>query len=120
MSAVFSYTDVVLSFLSFFSETSASSRAKRTRGNERLARKRKIKDFVYFPASSPTTNPLRWRSINLLRFTFYHPRSTDFKEKKRGSVNRLVFSGQCIHFNGTIVKRLLPKFQPSPRVANSQ
>ena len=28
---------------------------------------------------SPTTIPLRWRSINPLRFIFYHP--TDFEEK---------------------------------------
>ena len=31
---------------------------------------------------SPTTIPLRWRSINALRFTFYHP--TDFEEKIEG------------------------------------
>ena len=31
---------------------------------------------------SPTTIPLRWRSINPLRFTFYHP--TDFEEKIEG------------------------------------
>ena len=28
--------------------------------------------------------PLRWRSINLLRFIFYHPRSTYFEEKIEG------------------------------------
>ena len=31
---------------------------------------------------SPTTIPLRWRSINALRFIFYHP--TDFEEKIEG------------------------------------
>ena len=31
---------------------------------------------------NPTTIPLRWRSINPLRFTFYHP--TDFEEKIEG------------------------------------
>ena len=31
---------------------------------------------------SPTTIPLRWRSINPLRFIFYHP--TDFEEKIEG------------------------------------
>ena len=31
---------------------------------------------------SPATIPLRWRSINPLRFTFYHP--TDFEEKIEG------------------------------------
>ena len=32
-------------------------------------------------SSSPTPTPLRWRSINPLRFIFHHPRSTDFEEK---------------------------------------
>ena len=31
---------------------------------------------------SPTTIPLRWRSINPLRFIFYHP--TDFEKKIEG------------------------------------
>ena len=31
---------------------------------------------------SPTSIPLRWRSINLLQFIFYHP--TDFEEKIEG------------------------------------
>ena len=35
-------------------------------------------------SSSPTTTRLRWRSINPLRFMFYHPRSTDFEEKIEG------------------------------------
>ena len=34
--------------------------------------------------TSPTTTPLRWRSINPLRFKFYHPRSTDFEENIEG------------------------------------
>ena len=45
-------------------------RAKRAREKERR---------LFF--SSPTTTPLRWRSINPLWFIFYHPRSTDFEEK---------------------------------------
>ena len=36
------YTDVVLFFFAFFSKTSANSRAKRARKNERGARERKI------------------------------------------------------------------------------
>ena len=47
----------------------------------RRARK-KNKEYVYL--SSPTTTPLRWQPINPLRFIFYHPRSTDFQEKKEG------------------------------------
>ena len=35
---------------------------------------------VYF-LLPPSTTPLCWRSINPLWFTFYHTRSTDFKEK---------------------------------------
>ena len=35
-------------------------------------------------SSSPTTTPLRWWSINLLQFIFYHSRSTDFEEKIEG------------------------------------
>ena len=35
-------------------------------------------------SSCPTTTPLRWRSINPLPSIFYHPRSTDFEEKKKG------------------------------------
>ena len=69
------YRDDVLFFFSFFSKTSASSRAKRARENERRAR-----ETILF-SSSPTTTPLRWRSINPLRFIFYHPGSTDFEEK---------------------------------------
>ena len=37
-------------------------------------------------SSSPTTTPLRWRSINPLPSIFYHPRSTDFEEKKKKKV----------------------------------
>ena len=54
---------------------SASSQAKRARENEREA--------LLF-SSSPTTTPLHWRSINPLRFIFYHPRLTDFEEKIEG------------------------------------
>ena len=43
-----------------------------------------------FFSTSPTTTPLRWRSIKPLRFIFYHPCSTDFEEKTRGSVNSLL------------------------------
>ena len=57
----------------------------------RSARK-KNKEYVYL--SSPTTTPLRWWSINPLRFIFYHPRSTDFEEKiERLYVNKLVERG---------------------------
>ena len=42
------------------------------------------KVIFYFILPSPTTTPLRWRSINPLRFIFYHPRSTDFEEKIEG------------------------------------
>ena len=64
-------TDVVLFF---FSKTSASSRAKRACENERGARER----FVF-----PHPTPLRWWSINPLRFIFYHARSTDFEGENR-------------------------------------
>ena len=60
------YADVVLfSFPSFQKHRRAPQQSKRTR-------------------TSPTTTPLRWRSINPLRFKFYHPRSTDFEEKIEG------------------------------------
>ena len=45
------------------------------------------KNRLFF--SSPTPTPLRWRSINPLRFIFHHARSTDVEEKIGGSVNRL-------------------------------
>ena len=48
---------------------------RRARENERRGRERNLS------SSSPTTTPLRWRSINPLRFIFYHPGSTDFEEK---------------------------------------
>ena len=41
-------------------------------------------------SSSPTPTPLRWRSINLPRFIFYHVCSTDFEEKIGGSVKGLL------------------------------
>ena len=34
----------------------------------------------------PTPTPLRWRSINLPRFIFYHALSTDFEEKIGGVI----------------------------------
>ena len=69
------YTDVVLFFFSFFSKTSASSRAKRTRENERRARERKIKPVcrhlwekrgLLSPSAMSTTHHyhLRVRSTN--------------------------------------------------------
>ena len=76
------YTDVVLFFFSFFSKTSASSRAKRACENKRGAREGKIKN-VYF-LLPPTPTPLRWRSINPLRLVFYNARSTDFEKKLEG------------------------------------
>ena len=60
------YTDVVLFLFSFF------SKHRRARQQSKRAR------------TFPTTTPLRWRSINPLRFIFYHPRSTDFEEKIDG------------------------------------
>ena len=50
--------------------------------------------------------PLRWRSMNPLRFIFYHPRSTVFEEKieNKGSVNRLTL---------TIVKHFLVHYSSS-------
>ena len=73
------YTDVVTFFFSFFS----SAREKLARENERGPRERKIKNDHIF-SSSPNTTPLRWRSINLTRFIFYHARSTDYDEKIEG------------------------------------
>ena len=54
-----------------------------TRESERGARERKITNDLLF-SSSPTTTPLRWRSINPPRFIFNHARSTDFEEKIEG------------------------------------
>ena len=65
------------SFRSFFSKTSASSRSSRGLENERGVRERKTNLFSSFP----TPTPLRWWSINLPRFIFYHARSTNFEEK---------------------------------------
>ena len=48
------YTDVLF-FFSFFSRTSASSRAKRARENERGARERKIKNDRLFSSSQLLT-----------------------------------------------------------------
>ena len=63
---------ILISFLSF-RKTSVSSRAKRAREKEKL---------IF--SSSLTNTLLRWRSINPLRFIFYHPGSTDFEEKIEG------------------------------------
>ena len=65
LAAVSLYTDVVLSF--FF--VLLKNIGERARENERGTRQK------------DTTTALRWRSINLLRFIFYLPRSTDFEEK---------------------------------------
>ena len=42
----------------------------------------KILNNYFLPP--PLTIPLHWRSINPLRFIFYHTRSTDFEEKIEG------------------------------------
>ena len=63
----------------------------RARENEVGARERKNKALF---SSSPTTTPLRRRSINPPRFIFHHVRSTDFEEKMDRSVSRLVLNLQ--------------------------
>ena len=72
------YTDDVLFFFSFFSKTSASSRAKRARENKRGARERNL--F----SSYPITTSLRWRSINPCGL-YFNTRA----RRNRGSVNGL-------------------------------
>ena len=52
-------------------------RARERSDCARTSAEREIENFSF----SPTPTPLHWRSINLLRFTSYHPGSTDFKEK---------------------------------------
>ena len=74
------YTDVVLFSFSFFSKTLASSLAKRACENERGARERKM-NFLF--SSSPTPTPLRWRSINPLRFQFITRARLTLKGKYR-------------------------------------
>ena len=90
---------------------------RRARGNERGVRERKI----------PTTTLLRWRSINPLRFIFYHPRSTHFQEKieglwtgypqclsKSGIYGSHIFIYRILKFNELIIfidlKNVRPRF----------
>ena len=85
--------------------------------NKRGARERKI----------PSTTLLRWRSINPLRFIFYHPRSTDFQEKieglwtghpqclsKSGMDGSHIFIYRILKFNELIIfialKQVRPRF----------
>ena len=81
MAAPSLYTAVLFFFVlfkdikEFASEASARERA-------RSAITGKIKNYFLLPP--PLRTPLRWRSINPSRFTFYHPRSTDFEEKIEG------------------------------------
>ena len=51
----------------------------------KLARKKNKQHFLHFRlfSSSPTTTTLRWRSINPLRFIFYHQRPMDFETLKK-------------------------------------
>ena len=65
------YTDVVLFFFSFFSKTSASSRAKR-------AREKKNSFTIFF---LPHHYPFALAVNNPPRLIFYHSRSKDFEEK---------------------------------------
>ena len=55
-------------------------RARERSDCARTSAKREIEKFSF----SPTPTLLHWRSINLLWFTSYHPRSTDFKDKIEG------------------------------------
>ena len=69
------YTDDVLFFFSFFSKTSASSRGARERN---------------LFSSSPTTTPLRWRSINKSPAVYIlSPAPDGLWRENRGSVTRL-------------------------------
>ena len=70
-------------FFSFTAVEGAKTRSERE--------KEKIKRLF---SSSPTTIPLRRRSINAPRFIFHHARSTDFEEKMDRSVNKLVLNLQ--------------------------
>ena len=76
------YTDVF-----FFFSFRAVERAKTSSEREKEKTKRLF-------SSSPTTTPLRRRSINPPRFIFHHVRSTDFEEKMDRSVSRLVLNLQ--------------------------
>ena len=61
------YTDVYLSFLLVLFENIGELSERATTSAER----------------GKNTTPLHWRSINTLRFIFYHPRRTDFEENSR-------------------------------------
>ena len=71
----------------FFFASRAVERAKTSSEREKEKMKRLF-------SSSPTTTPLRRRSINPPRFIFHHVRSTDFEEKMDRSVSRLVLNLQ--------------------------
>ena len=71
----------------FFSSFRAVERAKTSSEREKEKKKRLF-------SSSPTTNPLRRRSINPPRFIFHHVHSTDFEQKMDRSVSRLVLNLQ--------------------------
>ena len=55
------------------------ARARSERARTSVDREKGEINFLF--SSSPTPTPLRWRSINPLRFIFYNARSTDFEEK---------------------------------------
>ena len=86
------YTDVVSFFFSFFSKTSAS------------ATERKMKNYFLFP---PPLLPLRWRSINPLRFIFIASVRWTLK-RNRGSVKVFIVSciTFCSDFNLDLYKRV--------------
>ena len=72
------YTEVLFFFSFFFKNIGELSSEASTLERARSAReKNKERSSIFF---FPPTNPLRWRSINPLRFIFYHSRSTDFEE----------------------------------------
>ena len=84
------YTDVVLFFFLFFSKTSAS------------ARESKIFSF------SPTTTPLRWRSINPPRFLFLITLARTLARKQRvceQAISRLVLYSEWYQQTCTSIYR---------------
>ena len=78
------------SFPSFLKHQRTRERSERARTTAEGEKEKKV-------SSSPTSTPLRWRSINPLLFIFYHLRLTDFEVCEQATT-------QCASQTGSILQ----------------
>ena len=79
LNKIFTNTVACTHTLFYFSFRSFRKHLRACKGARTSAATRKKNKELF--SSSPTTTRFCWWSINLLRFIFYHLRSTDFEEK---------------------------------------